>query len=137
MTDVHTQEQRSRNMAAIKGRYNKSTELTVVKMFRSAGIQGWRRHFRNLPGTPDFVFPKQKVAIFADGCFWHGCPRCAIYPKSNKSFWNKKIKDNRLHDKKMYKLLTQRGWKVLRFWEHDIEKKPQDIINKIKRVLSA
>jgi len=69
MTDVHTKAQRSKNMAAIRGRYNKSTELALITLFRANKINGWRRHSRHIFGTPDFVFSKNKVAIFVDGCF--------------------------------------------------------------------
>lgn len=133
MTDIHTKEQRSRNMAAIRGRYNKSTEIALIKIFHDAKIKGWRRHCVYLPGTPDFIFSKHKIAIFLDGCFWHGCKKCFIIPKTNRKFWDKKIADNRKRDKRVIRELVQRGWKVLRFWEHDIKINPKRVVAKINQ----
>lgn len=135
MSDVHTKEQRSRNMSAIRGRYNKSTEIAVLKLFRKSRMKGWRRHPKRLPGTPDFVFPGYKIAIFLDGCFWHGCPKCKLCPGTNKRFWNAKIRTNRKRDSAAKKQLTGNGWKVLRFWEHDIKNNPNKVINRIKNAL--
>jgi DNA mismatch endonuclease (patch repair protein) len=74
-------------MARVRSRGNKATELKLVSFLRSEGMVGWRRHLP-LPGKPDFAFPKQKVAVFVDGCFWHGCPKCYTRPKSNLKFWD-------------------------------------------------
>lgn len=131
MTDIHTKAQRSKNMAAIRGRYNKSTELALITLFRANKIRGWRRHSRRVFGTPDFVFPKNKVAIFVDGCFWHSCPKCRTYPKTNKKFWETKITTNQKRDKEVKKQLIRNGWKVLRFWEHEIKRNPNRVIKKI------
>lgn len=91
MADIHTKEQRSKNMAAIKGKNNKSTEIALIKLFRINKITGWRRHIARLPGTPDFVFLKHKIAIFVDGCFWHNCPKCIVKPKQIENFGRKKF----------------------------------------------
>ena len=131
MADVHTKAQRSKNMAAFRARYNKSTEIALIKLFHAAGVKGWRRHGRNLPGTPDFVFPGSKTAIFVDGCFWHGCPKCRTEPKTNRVFWKRKIAENQKHDQKVKKQLAHRGWKVMRFWEHQIKKNPENILRKV------
>lgn len=131
MPDIYNKKQRSRNMAAIRGRYNKSTEIAVARLFRCVGISGWRRHYQRLPGTPDFVFLNRKTAIFVDGCFWHGCSKCKNYPQTNRQFWMKKITDNKRRDKRVNKELILIGWKVLRFWEHEIKKHPDKILSKI------
>lgn len=131
MADVHTKTQRSKNMAAIRGYYNKSTELALIKLFRNSKIIGWRRHSRHVEGTPDFIFPKYKTAIFVDGCFWHGCPKCRTYPKTNARFWKEKIDVNRNRDKKVKKQLIRDGWKVLRFWEHEIKRNPNRVVRRI------
>lgn len=131
MTDVHTKAQRSKNMAAIRGKHNKSTELALITLFRANKIKGWCRHSRNVFGTPDFIFSKNKVAIFVDGCFWHGCSKCRTYPKTNKKFWGTKIAANQKRDKEVKKQLIRSGWKVLRFWEHEIKQNPDRIVKKI------
>jgi len=136
MSDVHTKEQRSRNMAAIRSRGNKSTEIAVLRLLRKAGIAGWRRHSRFLRGTPDFIFPEQKAAIFIDGCFWHGCMKCKLNPKTNKNFWTRKIATNRRRDRKIDKTLRIKGWRVLRIWEHEVRKDPTRIIHKIKKYIT-
>lgn len=114
----------------------KKTELALVELLRKAKITRWRRHYKNLPGTPDFVFIKKRVAVFVDGCFWHGCPRCKLRSKSNKKFWNQKIKKNRERDARVNRDVVGKGWKVLRFWEHQIKEDPQKAINKIQLALS-
>jgi len=135
MADVHTREQRSRNMAAIRSRGNKSTEIAFLRMLKKKKITGWRRHCRFLRGTPDFVFPKQKVAIFVDGCFWHGCPKCKLRPATNTKFWNEKIMSNRKRDIAVRKKLRKANWIILRFWEHQIRGNPNFVIDKIETVL--
>ena len=131
MIDVHTKTQRSKNMAAIRGRYNKSTEIFLVKLFRTAKIRGWRRHSKGVPGTPDFIFPKKKVAVFTDGCFWHGCKRCFVTPKTNRLFWMKKIAANQKRDRRVNRQLILQGWRVIRLWEHYIKQTPERVLGKI------
>jgi DNA mismatch endonuclease, patch repair protein len=122
-------------MAQIRGRGNKATELAFMRLLRHHGITGWRRHMAiTLPrskGTaarsrsprvrPDFVFPKLKVAIFVDGCFWHGCPIHATSPASNSLFWSKKLQTNKKRDLKVNRLLRRKHWSVVRFWEHQLK----------------
>lgn len=137
MTDIHTKEQRSKNMSAIKSRHNLSTEIALIKLFKVKKIKGWRRHVKSLPGTPDFIFSKYKAVIFVDGCFWHGCKKCNLQPKTNVNFWNKKIKENKERDKFIKLKLKKAGWEVLRIWEHDIKKKPILIMNKLENFLMS
>lgn len=108
-------------MRAVKSRGNTSTELALIKIFREQGIVGWRRGNRNLSGKPDFIFPKKKIAVFTDGCFWHGCKKCRTIPATNRVFWRKKIVENMNRDKKNNQVLKSAGWNVLRFWEHDLK----------------
>jgi len=107
-------------MAAIRSSGNQDTELKLVALFKIHGITGWRRKQRVF-GKPDFIFRKQKVAVFVDGCFWHGCPRCYRRPKSNRKFWDAKITRNRIRDRRVKSVLRNEGWQVLRFWEHDLK----------------
>lgn len=138
MADWLSSEQRSRNMASIRSKGNASTEKVFLGLLREAGISGWRRHM-NLPGKPDFAFPKQRVAIFVDGCFWHGCPRCYRLPEDNRRYWKAKMRSNRNRDRRRTRELRARGWTVLRCWEHrlETERGRQNILSKIRYSLLA
>lgn len=120
-------------MARVRGRGNISTEQKMVALFRQASIKGWRRHLK-LPGTPDFAFPKRRLAIFVDGCFWHGCPRCYTKPKTNRAFWRKKLLDNVARDRAVSTALRQGGWRVLRVWEHEL-RNPQRVLSVIRKAI--
>ena len=122
MADVFTKRKRSEVMSRVRGRGNKATELVMVALLRRQGITGWRRHVR-LFGNPDFVFPKRRLALFVDGCFWHGCPKHATKPASNRAFWRKKFARNRIRDRLVARTLKQRGWRVLRVWQHELARK--------------
>jgi DNA mismatch endonuclease (patch repair protein) len=119
MADVLTREQRSFNMSRIRSSGNKTTEGALAAAFRAAGIKGWRRH-ASLPGKPDFVFRRERVAVFVHGCFWHGCARCYRKPKSNKSYWSAKVARNRRRDQVVRRLLRLMGWNVVTVWEHEM-----------------
>lgn len=109
-----TAEQRSRCMAAIKGKDTKP-EMIVRKYLFSRGLR-FRVQVRKLPGTPDIVLPKYKTAIFVNGCFWHGHEGCKYFrlPKSNVEFWKEKIERNIERDKESMQALLDLGWKVIR-----------------------
>jgi len=98
---------------------NKSTEFAVITAFRTRGIAGWRRQYP-ITGKPDFCFPKDKIAVFVDGCFWHGCHKHCRMPDSNRKYWNRKIVLNVKRDKTVTKTLRKKGWDVIRIWEHTI-----------------
>src|SRR6266446_2454342 len=138
MTDWLTREQRSRNMASIRSKGNRTTEARFVTVLRSLRIPGWRRHV-NLPGKPDFIFKKKRLAIFIDGCFWHGCPRCYRLPEDNRPYWRKKVMSNRLRDRRNARRLRAKGWKVLRFWEHTLrdEKGRKLVLSRLSRVIAS
>ena len=134
MADVHTREQRSYNMSMIKGK-NTKPELMLRKYLFSKGIRGYRVHYK-LPGKPDIVFNKYKIAIFVDGCFWHKCPECFKKPATNKKFWKDKIDGNVKRDGEVNKILKREGWKVIRIWEHRIKNRDiKECYNSIKREL--
>jgi DNA mismatch endonuclease (patch repair protein) len=122
MADVFTREKRSAVMARIRGAGNKDTELRLIGLMRAAGVRGWRRKAAVF-GKPDFVFPKERVAVFVDGCFWHGCPIHATWPKQNAEFWLTKISKNQARDRLVNRGLRKAGWRVLRIWEHDLTRK--------------
>ncbi len=106
-------------MATIRGRRNKTTELALVAIFRLHGKTGWRRHV-DLPGRPDFVFRRDKIAIFVDGCFWHGCPAHSRHVSASGRYWIEKIDRNRARDRRVCWILRADGWRVVRIWEHDL-----------------
>jgi len=118
--DTFSKEKRSRIMAQVKGSGNQSTELAFIRILRSRGLCGWRRHYP-ITGHPDFVFPKVRLAVFIDGCFWHACPNHCRMPTSNKSYWEKKISRNARRDRAVSSQLKRDGWVVIRFWEHDMK----------------
>ncbi len=121
--------ERSALMSTIKGSGNKATELRLIEIMKAGGITGWRRKWA-LMGKPDFVFQKARVAVFVDGCFWHGCPRCYRPPSSNKPFWREKLARNRARDVKVTRALRKSGWRVLRIWEHEL-KHPRRVLYRI------
>ena len=121
MADVFSKRKRSEVMSRIRGRGNKDTELALARFLRLQGITGWRRN-QPVFGKPDFVFPKLKVAVFVDGCFWHGCPEHATQPKNNRAFWQKKLSANKRRDALVTRTLRKAGWRVLRIWEHELRR---------------
>ena len=122
MADWLSRKQRSYNMASIRSKGNSTTERAFVRLLREAGISGWRRHV-TLPGKPDFAFRSRKIAVFIDGCFWHGCPRCYRLPDDNRPYWKTKLIVNQRRDKRASRLLRAKGWRVLRIWEHSLVSK--------------
>ena len=79
-----------------------------------------RSAFRVFSVRPDFVFPKLRLAVFVDGCFWHACPIHATKPRNNAAFWRKKLAANKARDRKVNRALRAAGWRVLRIWEHEL-----------------
>lgn len=135
MPDVFTKAKRSQVMSLIRGHGNKDTELALIRIFRSHRITGWRRKWA-LFGKPDFVFPKLRLAIFVDGCFWHGCPEHGVKPGSNAEFWLNKFAANRARDQLVTRTLSSIGWRVLRIWEHELRAKNRPrLLRRIRRHL--
>jgi DNA mismatch endonuclease (patch repair protein) len=135
MPDVFTKAKRSDVMSRIRGRGNKETELALMKLLRQHGITGWRRN-QNVFGKPDFLFRRNRLALFVDGCFWHGCPRCYRRPKSNRKFWDAKIACNKARDRKVNRELHKLGWRVVRIWEHGLKRKNEAaLLLRIQQVL--
>ena len=116
MADVFTSELRSAIMARVRSKGNASTEQRVVRLLRAYGLTGWRRGTK-LPGSPDFVWRRERVVLFVDGCFWHGCPRHGETPSSRVSYWTAKLARNAKRDRAVSRTLRGMGWMVLRVWE--------------------
>ncbi len=135
MADWLSREQRSRNMASIRSKGNATTERALLRLLRGARISGWRRHI-NLPGKPDFVFPSQRLAVFVDGCFWHGCPQCYRLPEDNRPYWKAKVLSNRRRDQRRSRQLRSLKWRVLRIWEHTL-KSPADRKRVLAKLIKA
>lgn len=135
MADVFSREKRSQIMSRVRGRDNKATEIAMLAVLRRHRITGWRRQVR-LFGKPDFVFLKQHVALFVDGCFWHGCPKHSSRPATNQAFWEEKLARNKSRDRLVSHTLKRRGWAVVRIWQHEFsEERELGIVRRIQRAL--
>lgn len=115
-----TTPERSRIMRAIKGRHNRTTERRFQLALVRARVAGWLLRPKGVFGNPDFWFPAHRIAVFVDGCFWHGCPACQRVPKSNPAFWTNKFQRNANKDRMITDTLRADGVTVLRFWEHEL-----------------
>jgi DNA mismatch endonuclease (patch repair protein) len=158
MSDIFTKAKRSDVMSRIRSRGNKDTELALIWVFRAEGITGWRRQMLIQGGAallrgpnvtaaqqrrptfrvrPDFVFPKLRLTVFVDGCFWHGCPKHATQPRNNASFWREKFSANKARDHLVTLSLRRAGWRVLRIWEHELARKNEArLVARLQRVLA-
>jgi len=145
MADVYTRAERSALMAKVRGRGNLTTEQALAKVFRAEGWSGWRRQ-RPIVGhadggrfrvRPDFVFAARRLAVFVDGCFWHGCPRHGTRPRGNAAFWRAKFRRNQERDRRNSRHLRRAGWQVLRLWEHELKPKArQSLLAKLSKALA-
>lgn len=131
MADVFDEKKRSEIMSKVHSKGNKSTELKLIQVFKGNGIIGWKRNYP-VKGHPDFVFLDKKIAIFVDGCFWHGHDCRNTRPSDNADYWTKKRERNMKHDKEITELFERRGWTVIRIWECELKKKNyQNLMDKI------
>lgn len=128
MSDTVSEKKRSEIMKASKPKGNKSTELKLIHLFKQLSLRGWRRNYKISGSTPDFVFPKNRIAVYADGCFWHGHNCRNLTPKQNSEYWQKKIENNRIRDKQIDERLERKGWKVIRIWECEIKEQNKEIL---------
>ena len=114
--DRFSPDTRSRIMAAVRSKGNRSTELKLGSFLWKSGLRGYRKHW-NIIGRPDFAWPRLNIAVFVDGCFWHGCKRCKTLPQTNTEFWRMKIEQNQLRDRRITRSLRRLGWIVIRVKE--------------------
>jgi DNA mismatch endonuclease (patch repair protein) len=123
-------------MARIKSGGNRGTELRFISLLQENRVTGWRRGAK-VAGKPDFVWPKLRVALFVDGCFWHGCPIHGRVPDSRKEYWEPKLARNAARDREVSRELRKRGWKVLRIWECELaSKRAVKTIARVQRALA-
>jgi len=135
MADVYDKSVRSAVMSKVRSSGNKSTEFRLIKLFQEVGLIGWRRKYP-VKGKPDFVFLKHRVAIFVDGCFWHGHDCRNTRPSTNSEYWMKKRERNIQRDFKMTESFKARNWTVLRIWECELKAGNRNtIIERIKTIL--
>lgn len=135
MTDNVDRDTRSKVMAAVRSSGNRSTEARLRDILTQAEVTCWREQAKDLPGVPDFVFDKERVAIFVDGCFWHGCSRCYRRPSSSQEYWDEKVQTNMKRDRRVRARLRRQGWAVLRVWEHSLSE-PDKVVRRIKAKLA-
>jgi len=132
--DTVSPEIRSRVMAQVRSQRNRSTEWRLRAYLIRAGIRGWKLNPLDIHGKPDFAFRDQRLLLFVDGCYWHGCPKCYRRPSSHTDYWDAKVRRNRARDRKTATQLKRDGWRVLRIWEHQLSA-TEFVLGKIKRAL--
>jgi DNA mismatch endonuclease, patch repair protein len=148
MTDIFSAVKRSAIMRSIRSTRNASTEQTLAAALRHARIVGWRRHRPIAPRRlgaplkvrsvkPEIFFPKAKLAMFLDGCFWHCCPIHSQMPKHNRLWWRNKLTANAGRDARNTADLRSSGWRVLRIWEHDLHRNPGRCVRRVVRLLDS
>lgn len=126
---------RSALMARVRGRGNATTEVRFARLLRQSQLSGWRRN-QPVTGRPDFIWRASRVAVFIDGCFWHGhdCGR-KLTPKTNAGLWRSKILGNKERDRRTTRLLKREGWRVCRIWECELARAPNVAIRRLRSVL--
>lgn len=134
MADTVTKAVRSRVMRSIPSQ-GTSPEILLRLALAKRGLRGWRLNDATLPGKPDFAFSKQRLAVFVDGCFWHGCLRCYRGPKSNAYYWRTKLRLNQARDVRNADALKRQGWRILRVWEHQVRDEPVRCVRLVQTLL--
>lgn len=133
MVDRLSQTARSSLMGRVR-HHGTAPELLLRKALWAAGLRYRLKTTPRLPGSPDLLFPSAKLAIFIDGCFWHGCPLHGTQPKTRSEFWFAKISRNKERDIEVNRELQKLGWTVVRFWQHDVEHQIAGCVAQIRKV---
>lgn len=133
MVDNLSPETRRKAMQTIRSKGTK-LENKISKELWHLGLR-FRRNATDLHGKPDISIKKRKVVIFIDSCFWHGCDIHYRIPETNQEYWFKKINRNRQRDAEITKYYQEKGWRILRIWEHEIKNDPNGIVDRIYRFL--
>ncbi|VVB65706.1 DNA mismatch endonuclease Vsr [Candidatus Gugararchaeum adminiculabundum] len=131
MADIFSKRKRSYIMSRVRGK-NTSPEVALRKILRGCGHR-YRLHYGKQ--MIDIAFPKERVALFMDGCFWHKCPKHFRMPRSNTAFWKRKINGNAQRDKRETALLKKKGWTVVRIWEHELRNEKIRVLGRIRKFL--
>jgi DNA mismatch endonuclease (patch repair protein) len=120
MSDNLSPADRRKTMQAVKGKGTR-LEKRLFAVLARMGLRGWKQNVKEIIGKPDVIFINQRVAIFIDGCFWHGCPACRRkLPATNREYWERKISRNVALAKAHNRQLRRDGWTVVRIWEHEM-----------------
>ncbi len=136
MADNLKPEDRRKTMQAVKGKGTK-LERRLFSMLAGMGVKGWKKNVANVVGKPDIVFAERRIAIFVDGCFWHGCPHCQRkLPKTNHAYWTRKINRNIALAEAINEQLRRNGWSVIRIWEHEV-RTAEDLAKVRARILEV
>jgi len=133
MTDVFTKKKRSEIMSHIRAS-NTGIEKKVYSYLRREGIY-FQKHYPRAPGRPDIALPARKVAVFINGDFWHGYGFAGWKKRIPKTYWYEKIRKNIARDRQNYRRLRLQGWRLMKIWEHEIEKEPEQTFKKIAEFL--
>lgn len=126
---------RSAQMSRIKGK-NTGPEVAIRRRLWQKGYR-FRIHVRTHAGRADVVFLGRKLAVFVDGCFWHGCPEHYVPPRSRRDFWSTKLRNNVDRDRRQTNQLEADGWRVLRFWEHEVGEDPDGVLWRVEDALAG
>lgn len=116
MVDHVSKDVRSKIMSLVRSKGNRTTEVVLGRLLWAVGLRGYRKQWP-VDGRPDFAWPDLQIAVFVDGCFWHGCTRCKYLPRSHKKFWRDKIENNQRRDRRVSRRLRRAGWCVIRVRE--------------------
>jgi len=128
---------RLKTMRAVMGKGTR-LERRVFAMMAGMGLKGWKIHPQGIPGNPDAAFIERKIAIFINGCFWHGCPVCKRpLPVANAGYWSRKIARNVQRDERLRVELKMEGWQVVEVWEHQLKKGRGRVRRKLRSIILA
>jgi DNA mismatch endonuclease (patch repair protein) len=134
MADALTRDQRSALMSRVKTR-DTAPEVALRRALWAVGVRGWRCHPRRVPGRPDLAWIGRRVAVFVDGAFWHGHPD--HYWGQSGAFWDAKIARNRARDERVNTELAARGWRVVRFWDFEVERDVTGCVERLRKTVSV
>ena len=131
--DCFDSEKRSQVMKAV-GKQDTAPELRLRLHLWRNGLR-YRKHPRVANTRPDFAFVGRRIAVFVDGCFWHGCPRHYVAPVGNAAFWKEKLRRNQVRDRLVTERLTDEGWTVLRVWECEVHRQLEVVMTRIRKIV--